>query len=197
MEHLEHQNIGNTRVIIADCSTDNTRKVINDTKGDLNVEIIDGGPVSIAKNNGAKLVETPYILFIDSDVRFFSDTVIDDCVNIMELYDYDHISLFFEPSDTLIELSLDSPSSASDIDILSGSDIWSCSESDKTIIFGPLLIADSVEFSDFSSSSESFTWFFNLSSFSFSNCSNSLIFSRKVLTFVCKISSFTNSLKIG
>mgnify|MGYP003337307116 CR=1 FL=1 len=93
LEHLEHQNIGNTRVIISDCSTDNTRQVINNTKGDLNVEIIDGGPVSIAKNNGARLVETPYILFIDSDVRFFSDTVIDDCVNIMELYDYDLIGL--------------------------------------------------------------------------------------------------------
>ena len=35
LEHLENQNIGNTRVIIADCSTDNTRQVINDNKGDL------------------------------------------------------------------------------------------------------------------------------------------------------------------
>lgn len=84
LEHLKKQNIGNTRVIIADCSTDNTRKVIEESKGDLNVEIIEGGPVSIAKNNGAKLSITPYILFIDSDVRFFNDFVINDCVNEIE-----------------------------------------------------------------------------------------------------------------
>ena len=79
--HLRQQSIGDTRIIIADCSTDNTREVIQTMKGGLNVEIVDGGPVSIAKNNGAKLATTPYILFIDSDVRFFSDTVIFDTVS--------------------------------------------------------------------------------------------------------------------
>ena len=69
---LRNQLIGNTRIIIADCSTDNTREVIQAQKGRLNIEIIDGGPVSIAKNKGAKLVTTPYILFIDADVRFFN-----------------------------------------------------------------------------------------------------------------------------
>ena len=72
LDNLRNQNIGNTRIIIADASTDKTREVINNNKGSLNVEVIDGGPVSIAKNNGSKLVKTPYILFIDSDVRFFS-----------------------------------------------------------------------------------------------------------------------------
>lgn len=92
--HLRQQNIGNTRVIVADSSTDSTRQVIQTMKGDLNVEVIDGGPVSIAKNNGAKLVTTPYILFIDSDVRFFSDTVIADCVREMEEHDLDLIGLY-------------------------------------------------------------------------------------------------------
>jgi glycosyltransferase involved in cell wall biosynthesis len=85
LDSLRSQNIGDTRVIIADCSTDATRQVIKDNSIGLNVEIIDGGPVSIAKNNGAKLVTTPYILFIDADVRFFKDTVIQDSVNKMEL----------------------------------------------------------------------------------------------------------------
>jgi len=84
LDSLRSQNIGNTRVIIADCSTDSTRQVIKDNSIGLNVEIIDGGPVSIAKNNGARLVTTPYILFIDADVRFFKDTVIRDAVNKME-----------------------------------------------------------------------------------------------------------------
>jgi glycosyltransferase involved in cell wall biosynthesis len=62
-------------------------------KGDLNVEIIEGGPVSIAKNNGAKLVTTPYILFIDADVRFFKDTVIRDAVKLIERKNLDLIGL--------------------------------------------------------------------------------------------------------
>lgn len=94
LEHLKEQNIGNTRIIIADCSTDNTRKVIEETKGDLNVEVIEGGPVSIAKNNGAKLVTTPYILFIDSDVRFFSEATISDSVNEMEANNLDLVGLY-------------------------------------------------------------------------------------------------------
>lgn len=85
LDSLRSQNIGDTRVIIADCSTDATRQVIKNNSIGLNVEIIDGGPVSIAKNNGARLVTTPYILFIDADVRFFKNTVIQDSVNNMEL----------------------------------------------------------------------------------------------------------------
>jgi len=85
LDALRNQDIGDTRVIIADCSTDATRQVIKDNSIGLNVEVIDGGPVSIAKNNGARLVTTPYILFIDADVRFFKDTVIQDSVNKMEL----------------------------------------------------------------------------------------------------------------
>jgi glycosyltransferase involved in cell wall biosynthesis len=91
--HLRQQDIGDTRIIIADCSTDNTREVIEIMKGELNVEIIEGGPVSTAKNNGAKLVTTPYILFIDADVRFFKDTVIQDAVNMIESKNLDLIGL--------------------------------------------------------------------------------------------------------
>jgi len=94
LEHLKEQSIGNTRIIIADCSTDNTREVIQENKGNLNVEVIDGGPVSIAKNNGAKLVTTPYILFIDSDVRFFSEATISDSVNELESNNLDLVGLY-------------------------------------------------------------------------------------------------------
>lgn len=91
--HLRQQSIGCTRIIIADCSTDNTREVIQTAKGELNVEIIDGGPVSIAKNRGARLVTTPYILFIDADVRFFKPTVIQDAVDTLESKDLDLVGL--------------------------------------------------------------------------------------------------------
>lgn len=93
LDSLRHQDIGQTRIIIADASTDNTRAVIEANKGTLNVEVIQGGPVSEAKNNGARLVSTPYILFIDSDVRFFKPTVIHDAVQAIETEDLDLIGL--------------------------------------------------------------------------------------------------------
>lgn len=93
LTHLRNQMIGSTRIIIADCSTDNTREVIQTMKGNLNVEVIDGGPVSIAKNRGAQLVTTPYILFIDADVRFFKDTVIRDAVTEIESKNLDLVGL--------------------------------------------------------------------------------------------------------
>jgi len=93
LDSLRSQNIGDTRIIIADCSTDNTRQVIRDNSQELNVEIIDGGPVSVAKNNGAKLVTTPYILFIDADVRFFKNNVISYAVNKIESKNLDLIGL--------------------------------------------------------------------------------------------------------
>lgn len=90
LEHLRIQCVGNTRIIIADASTDNTRQTIENHKGNLNVVVIEGGLVSTAKNNGAKLVTTPYILFIDADVRFFKSTVISDAVKKLE---FDHLDL--------------------------------------------------------------------------------------------------------
>jgi glycosyltransferase involved in cell wall biosynthesis len=93
LDSLRAQNIGTTRIIIADCSTDNTRQVIQDNSSGLNVEIIDGGPVSFAKNNGARLVTTPYILFIDADVRFFKNTVIQDAVDKIQSKNLDLVGL--------------------------------------------------------------------------------------------------------
>jgi len=93
LESLRAQDIDDTKIIIADCSTDNTRQVIQYNKGLLNVEIIEGGPVSIAKNNGAAMVTTPYILFIDADVRFFKNTVIQDAVSLIESKNLDLIGL--------------------------------------------------------------------------------------------------------
>ena len=93
LESLRDQDIDDTKIIIADCSTDNTRQVIQDNKGLLNVEIIEGGPVSIAKNNGAAMVTTPYILFIDADVRFFKNSVIQDAVSLIEDKNLDLIGL--------------------------------------------------------------------------------------------------------
>lgn len=108
LEDLAKQNIGNTQIIVADASTDDTRKVIRAKKKELglNVKIVQGGPVSIAKNNGAKLAKTPYILFIDSDVRFFKDTVIRDAVYTIKQEQLDLVGLYVKCYDDSILASL-------------------------------------------------------------------------------------------
>ena len=91
LDSLRLQKVGNTRIIIADCSTDSTRDIITNNRLFLNVEIIDGGPVAMARNSAAKLVTTPYILFIDADVIFFDSSTIRDAVFEFELDNLDLI----------------------------------------------------------------------------------------------------------
>lgn len=93
LDGLRSQHIGQTKIIIADCSTDRTREVIEANSSGLNVEIIEGGPVSQAKNSGARLATTPYLLFIDADVRFFESTVIQNAVNTATNKDLDLVGL--------------------------------------------------------------------------------------------------------
>ena len=74
IESIFKQNhIYGTRVIIADNnSTDNTRNIVYQLKKQysniINIELIDGGNVSKGRNNGAKITNTEYILFMDGDV---------------------------------------------------------------------------------------------------------------------------------
>ena len=76
--------IHGTKVIISDSSDDLTREVIEKTYcPHLETEIIDGGFPSVARNNGAKLVETPYVLFLDADVFLYDNETIIDCLNLI------------------------------------------------------------------------------------------------------------------
>jgi glycosyltransferase involved in cell wall biosynthesis len=67
-------NIIGTRVIISDSSDDLTREIIsNGYYPNLKIEIIDGGLPSVARNKGASIANTPYVLFMDADI-FLSDS---------------------------------------------------------------------------------------------------------------------------
>lgn len=86
--------IRGVRILVADAnSTDNTLQIVNTYTKQLNLEIIQGGPVSVGRNNGAKLATTPYILFLDADVRFFHPRAIYDSVYMMGTYNLDLMTL--------------------------------------------------------------------------------------------------------
>jgi len=94
--------IHGTRVIIADSSTDDDLTV-NTIKSlllkNLKIEIIKGGLPAIARNNGAKLATTPYILFLDADVFVQSPYVFFDMITEMEENEYELSTVKFRTDD--------------------------------------------------------------------------------------------------
>jgi glycosyltransferase involved in cell wall biosynthesis len=83
--HLNKQhNINGTKVVICDCSDDNTLEIINSGKyKNLDIVITDGGLPSVARNNGAKLCNTPYVLFMDADMFLVDTNNLNDVINYM------------------------------------------------------------------------------------------------------------------
>ncbi len=75
------------KIVIADKSNDGTQCVIDlkiEKYPQLPIVMTEGGFVSTARNNGALLCDTEYILFMDADVRLFSRHHIYDCFNEMK-----------------------------------------------------------------------------------------------------------------
>ena len=69
------------RVIIADCSDEQEslgiiKQIQIDFKYSLNIELIKGGYPAYGRYMGAKLVKTPYVLFLDADVFLYNNTVL-------------------------------------------------------------------------------------------------------------------------
>lgn len=78
--------INGTRIIVSDNhSTDKTRdkvKILSKLYSEkINIEIINGGSVSVGRNNGAKISLTKYILFIDGDSILYDKNTIQDALN--------------------------------------------------------------------------------------------------------------------
>ena len=84
--HLNKQhNINGTKVIICDCSDDNTLEIVNSKKyKNLDIVVTDGGLPSVARNNGARLCDTPYVLFLDADIFLVNINTINDTLNLIK-----------------------------------------------------------------------------------------------------------------
>jgi cellulose synthase/poly-beta-1,6-N-acetylglucosamine synthase-like glycosyltransferase len=84
------------KIIISDSSDEPLS--LSELKKIKNVTIVDGGLPSVARNNGAKLVDTEYILFIDADIYIEND-VIKKSLEIMSLNDKDLVTTKFRTND--------------------------------------------------------------------------------------------------
>lgn len=81
----KQSNISGTKIIIADVSDDEKSlwflwKLQSDFKYSLNIEVVEGGFPSQGRLNGSKLVSTPYVLFLDSDVFLTNPTILTECL---------------------------------------------------------------------------------------------------------------------
>jgi cellulose synthase/poly-beta-1,6-N-acetylglucosamine synthase-like glycosyltransferase len=85
------------RIIVADSSTEESSILILTTYQSThnNIEIIKGGLPAIARNNGAKLVTTPYILFLDADT-YPEQNTIKNSIEIAINYNYDLVTCKFK-----------------------------------------------------------------------------------------------------
>lgn len=77
----KQKNIEYTKVIIADISDNNDsinwlNKAQADFKYLLDIKIIKGGYPSKARLEGSKLVDTPYVLFLDADIMLLDKSVL-------------------------------------------------------------------------------------------------------------------------
>jgi glycosyltransferase involved in cell wall biosynthesis len=88
--------IEGTKVIIADVSDDELslrylNNAIIDFGDILNIEIIEGGYPAQGRLNGSKLVKTPYLLFLDSDIMLTNRRIMNDILQ----YDVDLVTVPF------------------------------------------------------------------------------------------------------
>src|SRR5271166_1124614 len=66
-----------TKVFVADAaSTDGTANIALAMSDGLDVSVIPGGLPAVGRNAGARLADTPYVLFIDADVVLHDRTLL-------------------------------------------------------------------------------------------------------------------------
>ena len=100
---LNHQvDIKNVKVIVCDASNDGVTKLDLLDRLDyqhrtdmFDLNVMDGGLPSIARNNGFKLVTTPYVLFMDADVFLLDPKVLIRSILKIKKYNLDLVTAKF------------------------------------------------------------------------------------------------------
>ena len=82
---LNFQNgINGIKVIVADSSDDETTYHLENRNRDyFNLDIIQGGLPSKARNKGAERATTPFILFMDADMMILDTNLLQECMDII------------------------------------------------------------------------------------------------------------------
>jgi len=87
------------QIIIADSSDEEGSKLLlqkYQRQSPMPIKIIEGGLPSTARNNGAKLAKTPYVLFLDADVFIKDPGFINHTLRVAIGGDYDLVTCQFK-----------------------------------------------------------------------------------------------------
>jgi len=79
----DYPRIHTTKIYVADAqSTDRTREIVQSFKGKLDIEVIEGGPVAIGRNNGAVRARSEFVLFLDGDMDLGKKDTLKNAVEV-------------------------------------------------------------------------------------------------------------------
>jgi glycosyltransferase involved in cell wall biosynthesis len=101
LDLLNYQkDICRVKVIVCDASNDGVTKVDLINRLEMNSDyfdlyLMDGGLPSVARNNGFKLVKTPYVLFMDADVFLLDPKVLLRSILKIKKYNLDLVTVKF------------------------------------------------------------------------------------------------------
>jgi glycosyltransferase involved in cell wall biosynthesis len=102
LDLLNHQNnIEGVKVVVCDSSDDGiTRQLLldrldEDNNNKFNLIVIDGGLPAKARNEGFKLVSTPYVLFMDSDIFLLDNNLLIKTLSKIYEEDLDLVTVKF------------------------------------------------------------------------------------------------------
>ena len=101
LDLLNYQkDIWRVKVIVCDASNDGVTKVDLIDRLEMNSDyfdlyLMDGGLPSVARNNGFKLVKTPYVLFMDADVFLLDPKVLLRSILKIKKYNLDLVTVKF------------------------------------------------------------------------------------------------------
>lgn len=74
-----------TSLLIADAgSTDRTAEIAQSYNSRLRIRIIPGGMPSVGRNAGARIAESPYLLFLDADIELADTTLLRRSLDLMK-----------------------------------------------------------------------------------------------------------------
>jgi len=84
-----------TPIFIADAhSTDKTLEIIQDHAQYLNIKVIDGGIPSVGRNNGARICDSRYILFLDADMILNDEFTLEKVIVLAEQQELDLVTTY-------------------------------------------------------------------------------------------------------
>jgi glycosyltransferase involved in cell wall biosynthesis len=101
LDLLNYQkDICRVKVIVCDASNDGVTKVdlinrLEMSSDYFDLYLMDGGLPSVARNNGFKLVKTPYVLFMDADVFLLDPKVLLRSILKIKKYNLDLVTVKF------------------------------------------------------------------------------------------------------